>query len=62
MGCSNLLGRFNSVSAAQIQISKVKTNRIQRDIEEYAVFNQQVMQLTAIIFDSVKKLPEARKS
>jgi hypothetical protein len=37
-------------------------DRIQRDIEEYAELNQQVMQLTAIIFDSVKKLPEVRKS
>jgi hypothetical protein len=32
-------------------------NRIQRDIAEYADLSQQVMQLTAIITDSVKKLP-----
>jgi hypothetical protein len=32
-------------------------NRIQRDITEYAELNQQVMQLTNIISESVKKLP-----
>jgi hypothetical protein len=32
-------------------------NRIQCEIEEYAVLNQQVMQLTTIIFESVNKLP-----
>jgi predicted nucleic acid-binding Zn-ribbon protein len=32
-------------------------NRIQRDIAEYAELSQQIMQLTAIISDSVKKLP-----
>ncbi len=32
-------------------------NRIQRDIAEYAELSQQVMQLTAIISDGVKKLP-----
>ena len=34
-------------------------NRIQRDIAEYADLSEQVMQLTAIITDSVKKLPGA---
>ena len=32
-------------------------DRIQRDIAEHAELSQQVMQLTKIIFDSVKKLP-----
>jgi hypothetical protein len=32
-------------------------NRIQRDIVEHAELSQQVMQLTKIISDSVKKLP-----
>jgi flagellar biosynthesis chaperone FliJ len=32
-------------------------NRIQRDIAEYAELSQQIMQLTTIISDSVKKLP-----
>jgi hypothetical protein len=35
------------------------SNRIQRDIAEHAALSQQVMQLTNIISDSVKKLPEA---
>lgn len=34
-------------------------NRIQRDITEYTELNQQVMQLTNIISESVKKLPAA---
>ena len=38
---------------------KLKTDgeRIQRDIAEHAELSQQVMQLTKIISDSVKKLP-----
>jgi len=32
-------------------------NRIQRDIAQYTELSQQTMQLTAIISDSVKKLP-----
>jgi uncharacterized protein (DUF3084 family) len=32
-------------------------NRIQRDIAEYAELSERIMQLTAIISDSVKKLP-----
>ena len=32
-------------------------NRIQRDIAEYAELSGQIMQLTTIISDSVKKLP-----
>jgi hypothetical protein len=34
-------------------------DRIQRDIAEHAELSQQVMQLTTIISDSVKKLPGA---
>jgi hypothetical protein len=34
-------------------------SRIQRDITEYAELSQQVMQLTNIIAESVKKLPSA---
>jgi len=33
-------------------------NRIQRDIEQYTELSQQTMQLTVIISDSVKKLPD----
>jgi len=35
------------------------SNRIQRDITEHAELNQQVMQLTDIISESVKQLPTA---
>ena len=35
-------------------------NRIQRDIAEYAELSQQVMQLTNIISESVKKLPSVQ--
>ena len=35
------------------------SNRIQRDITEHTELNQQVMQLTDIISESVKKLPTA---
>src|SRR5262249_47212621 len=34
-------------------------NRIQRDIAQYTELSQQIMQLTAIISDSVKKLPDS---
>jgi len=33
-------------------------NRIQRDIAQYTEMSRQTMQLTAIISDSVKKLPD----
>ena len=33
--------------------------RIHRDIVEYAALSRQVMQLSKIIFESVKRLPEA---
>ena len=46
------------------QLQKLRTqlqnagNRIQRDISEYTELSQQTMQLTSIISDSVKKLPD----
>jgi DNA repair exonuclease SbcCD ATPase subunit len=38
---------------------QTNSNRIQRDITEHTELNQQVMQLTNIISESVKKLPVA---
>ena len=38
---------------------QTNSNRIQRDITEHTELNQQVMQLTDIISESVKKLPTA---
>jgi methyl-accepting chemotaxis protein len=47
------------IDAFQLLREKLQTaaNRIQRDIEEYSALSQQVMQLTTIISESVKKLP-----
>ena len=49
----NLVGELQTLRA------KLHTDgsRIQRDIEEYAVLNQQIMQLTTIIFESMSRLP-----
>ena len=63
-----LLRRMSDASTREIEnlISELQAvrkqlqnagNRIQRDIAEYAELSQQIMQLTAIITDSVKKLP-----
>ena len=51
----------NLVGDLQALRKKLHTdgNRIQRDITEYAELTQQVMQLTKIISESVKKLPTA---
>ncbi len=51
----------NLISELQTLRSKIQTDgeRIERDIAKYAELNQQVMQLTTIISDSVKKLPRA---
>ena len=38
------------------------SNRIQRDIADYASLSQSVMQLTKIVSDSVKKLPDTPNS
>ncbi|HXW50173.1 MAG TPA: hypothetical protein VEK31_12085 [Xanthobacteraceae bacterium] len=70
-GLSKSLRRLSETSAREIEnlVGELQTlrrklqidgNRIQRDIEEYAELTQQVMRLTTIISDSVKKLPEAR--
>ena len=52
----------NLVDELQALDKKLQTDgdRIQHSIEEYAGLNQQVMQLTTIISESVKQLPEAR--
>ena len=66
----NLLRQVSKPSIAEIDdlISELQTlrrklqtdaDRIGRDITKYAELNQQVMRLTTIISDSVKKLPEA---
>ena len=49
----------NLISELQTLRKKLQTDgdRIQRDIAEHAELSQQVMQLTTIISDSVKKLP-----
>ena len=64
----NLLRQLSRTSLSEIDslISELQTlrrklqadgNRIERDIANYAELSQQVMQLTTIISDSVKKLP-----
>jgi hypothetical protein len=47
------------ISELQTLRRKLQTDgeRIERDIAKYTELNQQVMQLTTIISDSVKKLP-----
>ncbi len=65
-----LLRQVSTTSIGEIEslIVELKTlhkklqtdgDRIQRDIAEHAELSQQVMQLTKIISDSVKKLPGA---
>jgi hypothetical protein len=49
---------INELQAVRKQLQNAG-NRIQRDIVEYAKLSQQVLQLTAIISDSVRKLPPA---
>ena len=56
------IGEIDSlISELQTLRRKLRTDgeRIQRDIRDYAELSQQVMQLTTIISDSVKKLPGA---
>ena len=66
----NLLRRVSKASVGEIDnlISELQTlrrklqtdgDRIERDIAKHAELSQQVMQLTTIISDSVKKLPGA---
>jgi methyl-accepting chemotaxis protein len=70
---SDLLGQVSKNSTGEIDSligelrrlrGKLQTDsdRIQRNIEEYATLTQQVMQLTQIISDSVAKLPNAHTS
>jgi hypothetical protein len=67
-GLGTLLRRVSETSTREIENlidelqglrKKLQTDgtRIQRDIAEYAELSQQLMQLTSIIADSVKKLP-----
>ena len=51
----------NLIGELQILRKKLQAdgNRIRRDIEEYAALSQSVMQLTKIVSDSMKKLPDA---
>ena len=64
----NLLRQVSKTSVSEIDglLGELQTlrrklqtdgDRIQRDIAEHAELSQQVMQLTKIISDSVKKLP-----
>ena len=67
---SGLLGQVSKTSIGEVDslISELQAlrrklqsdgERIQNDIANYTELSQQVMQLTAIITDSVKKLPGA---
>ena len=56
----NSIGEIDSlIVELKTLYKKLQTDggRIQRAIAEHAELSQQVMQLTKIIFDSVKKLP-----
>jgi hypothetical protein len=68
-----LLRRVSGSSTRQIDnlIGELRTlreelqsdgDRVQRDIVEYATLSQSVMQLTKIVAESVKNLPEDPKS
>jgi hypothetical protein len=70
---STLLDRVSGTSTREIDklISELRTlreklqadgNRVHRGIVEYASLSQSVMQLTKIISESVKKLPDAPSS
>jgi hypothetical protein len=67
---NGLLGKVSESSTREIdrlidelQVLRGKlqadTDRIQRDVREYAVVSAQVMQLTKIISESVQKLPDS---
>lgn len=69
----SMLGEVSKASMEEIDrlISELQTlrrklqtdgERIERDITTYAGLSQQVMQITAIITDSVKKLPGASRT
>ena len=68
-GLSTLLDRVSGTASREIDDligelqllrRKLQTdgNRLQREITEYAALSQSVMQLTKIVSDSVKKLPD----
>jgi pyridoxal biosynthesis lyase PdxS len=68
-----LLRRTSEASTGEIdelinQLQKLRTqlqnagNRIQRDIAQYTELSQQTMQLTSIIVDGVRKLPQGSRS
>lgn len=70
---SALLGRVLGTSAREIDnlVGELQTlreklqsdgQRIQRDIAEYATLSQSVMQLTKIISESVRKLPDSQSA
>ena len=67
-----LLSRVSEAPTREIeklinQLQRLRTqlenagNRIQRDIAQYTELSQQTIQLTAIITDSVKKLPDGTR-
>lgn len=67
---SGLLGKVSESSTREIdrlidELQELRgklqadTDRIQRDVREYAVVSEQVMQLTKIISESMQKLPDA---
>jgi hypothetical protein len=69
---ATLLGRVSEVSTREIENligelrglrEKLKTDcdRIKGDVAEYVELSQGVLQLTAIISDSVKELPRAQR-
>lgn len=68
----NLLRRVSGVSMREIdklinelqalrEKLRADSDRIQRDIEDYAAVSQQAMQLTKIICESVRNLPDAAR-
>jgi hypothetical protein len=75
ISAEELAALFRSVSEASIgeieglinELQRLRThletagNRIQRDIAEYTELSQQTKQLTAIITDSVKNLPDGTR-
>jgi hypothetical protein len=70
-GLGSLVRRVSDASRREIKnlVGELQTldkklqndgDRIQNYIEEYAGLNQQIVQLTTIISDSVKKIPDSR--
>jgi cell fate (sporulation/competence/biofilm development) regulator YlbF (YheA/YmcA/DUF963 family) len=70
-GLGSLVRRVSDASRREIRnlVGELQTldkklqndgDRIRNYIEEYAGLNQQIMQLTTTISDSVKKIPDSR--